>query len=217
MTRSQGGITTPRLLTVPLLILLLDFDCNGNLIETAPVKLNSAGGRLDIIEDRVRVSGFAGEISSDAKRSNSAKYDGIFGGGLVAYEWNPVGLGAGIVHVDGPDGFTLPSLYVRGGSINTAHLRLEFLLPSEVFGNMAWVRIGVGFNQGSAPGTRGFFGLGAMPYTYSERWEPRAVGEYDLPISQGLDLLFRGQVSTGANHVQWGTGVGLGIRMGWDR
>lgn len=232
-----------RLLPVPLLILALDalpgtvvpdssgtrmrlglgfgdaryeekfFDCDGNLERTAPVDVQSVGGRLDIAADKLRASACMGRIESDVREGETPEYNGTYRGLLLAYEWRPVGLGAGFISVDGAEGLMAPSIYLRGGPLDGRHFRLELLPPSEMLGSGAWLRAGVGWNQGWARGTRGFIGVGMWPYTYVERLDPRLVGEFDLPVSRRIDLLLRGQIGPGADRIQWGAGAGVGIRL----
>jgi hypothetical protein len=193
------------------------FDCDGNLVRTDLVKLRSGGGRIDLMRKQLRVSGFAGGISSDAAARGVDEYDGAFGGAQVAGEWRRIGLGAGAVKVSGHDGFLAPSLYLRLGNIARPHVRLDLLPPSETFGNTPWARAGIGFNQGPGPGVRGLFGLGVMPYSTEERADPRIFGELDLPVGRELSVLFRSQIGLGAEHTEWAVGGGMSIRAGAGR
>jgi len=241
--RSPRASTGHRLLPVPMLILALDtlpgtivpdssgtrvrialgfgdaqyeekfFDCDGNLERTEPVDIQSMGARLDIAGDKLRASACVGRIESDVPDPDPPEYDGMFGGLLLAYEGRRVGLGAGFASVGGQDGFTWPSAYLRSGPLEDAHFRLELLPPSEILGSAAWLRAGVGWNQGWMGGTRGFLGIGVMPYTYVDQLEPRLVGEFDLPVLRRIDLLFRGQIGLGEDRTQWGAGAGVGIRL----
>jgi hypothetical protein len=189
------------------------FDCDGNLESTAPVDVQSMGGRLDIAARKLRVTACLGRIESDVRKGDAPEYNGAYRGLLLAGEWRHVGLGAGFVGIESQDGFLAPSIYLRGGSLDGRHFRLELLPPSEMLGSAAWLRAGVGWNQGWARGTRGFVGVGMWPYTYAEQPEPRLVGEFDLPVSRRIDLLLRGQIGAGVDRAQGAAGVGVAIRL----
>jgi hypothetical protein len=184
------------------------FDCNGDLISADPVDLTSTGARADVWTGALRVSLFAG---STAYQLGWPDFAGTYGGGLVAGEWSGGGFGLGLVHVPGEEVPVYPALYVRGGALDKAHLRIDFLPPTESWGATGWLRLGVG--KGELPGTglAWLFGINAMPYSYPDKFEPRAFGELDIPLGRRIPIyvLLQGQVGPGAERTQTSWSVGL--------
>jgi len=138
------------------------FSCNGALLSALPVPYSSGGVQYDgWATGRLRVSAFGGSYQSrpDSAPPAVRDYDGPFFGGVVAYEWRAVGLGAGIAHVAGYDGFTIPAGYARFGTLDGVHIRADLFPPGPVLGSTGWFRAGVGFGEGRARRAGGFIGL----------------------------------------------------------
>ena len=109
-------------------------NCAGNVVSARPVGFQASGAQVDAWPTtRIRFSAFGGVLSMDRGR-----YDGPFGGLLIAAEGQHVGIGAGPVHVSGSDSFTGPSLYLRLGNIDRPHFRFDVLPPSPTFGTTGY-------------------------------------------------------------------------------
>ena len=183
------------------------FSCEGDLISANPVRYSSGGAQVDAWPgSRLRLTGFGGVLHQTADFF-SADYSGGFGGGQVAYEGQHIGLGFGLTHVSGLDGFTAPVPYFRIGNIDRPHFRIDALAPNPAFSTAGWARIGMGFNNGHLRGTSGFFGLGARPPDYNSK--ALAVGEFRFPIARRLTVQVQGLVGPGERTTQWATGFGL--------
>jgi hypothetical protein len=180
------------------------FDCNGT--QTRPeqseaVDIRSQGARLDIVSGSYRVTGFAGHTTSPRSDMVSS-----FGGFQLAAEGEGVGFGLGLT-AGVPRAAELSSeqlnAYLRVGNARRAHLRADYLPPSETFGVASLWRVGIGFDESQSRGVSGFVGGGQLPYG-------SLVGLLDLavPMPGGLDLLLRGFVGPGHQNPPWGLALG---------
>lgn len=187
------------------------FDCNGRLLDAHPVDMRAGGMRVDFLSDstQLRLTGFAGKIGIDTRDSEAEDYGGAFGGAQLAREGRRVGIGAGIAHVSGHDGFNAPSLHLRLGPLDQTHLQLDFLPPEENFGMSGWARVGVGFHQDDSGRFAGLIGVSGGPYTYNHRFEPRLFGRFRVPVSTSTDVLLGALVGAGARRTQWASSAGV--------
>jgi hypothetical protein len=179
-----------------------------------PVPYSSGGVQYDgWATRRVRVSAFGGSYQSRADSAPPAvrDYDGPFFGGQVAYEWKAVGLGAGIAHVAGYDGFTIPSGYLRVGTLDGVHIRADLFPPGPVLGSTGWFRAGVGFAEGRARRVGGFVGL-AIPPAYGRKG--MFTGYLNVPVARRLDLQVSAILGPGEQYSQHGASVGLRYDFG---
>ena len=185
------------------------FSCEGDLIEALPADLRGGGGLLEIRRRSFRASGFLGSIAYD---KGLPDYEGIYGGVVVAGEWRTFGIGGGLGGVSGREATTLPSAYLRLGSLDAWHMRLEFLPPTENLASTGWFRLGMAKNRGVNPGWGGAMGLSLGPYSYpGDEFQPRLFGDLDIPTSSGgpLYLTLRTQVGPGTDRTHWSASAGL--------
>ena len=184
-------------------------NCAGNVVSARPVGFQASGAQVDAWPTtRIRFSAFGGVLSMDRGR-----YDGPFGGLLIAAEGQHVGIGAGPVHVSGSDSFTGPSLYLRLGNIDRPHFRFDVLPPSPTFGTTGWGRVGIGFNQGHLRGASGFAGFSITPYS-DESHVGGVFGEVLIPAGTRFDLAVRGAWRPSAQYADWGAALGARYSFG---
>ncbi len=100
-------------------------------------------------------------------------------------------------------GTTVPSFYLRFGTLDRAHFRTELFAPSPVSGVTGWFRSGVGFNQFRRGRVSGFAGVALYPYSYVDNLQPRAFADLDLRIRSSWDLGLRAQGGAGELGLQW--------------
>lgn len=200
-----------------------DFSCDGALLSTTPVRFRSTGIELEAWHDnRVRLIAFVGKTGqrngpSRVTDPNSGApyvpfYAGTYGGGGFAYEGRAIGAGVGIIAVPGPDGFLAPTPYLRLGSRDAGHLRLEVFGPTPAFPTAGWVRLGAGFNKGHRRGYSGFIGVATGPVDYNSRLA--FTGELGIPIARRLSGHLYGLAGSGNGVAQWNTGVALRLDLG---
>jgi hypothetical protein len=191
------------------------FDCSGHLLDAEPVDLEGGGVEADFWPaHHWRMSGFVGYIGDDRIPPGADHYGGVCGGFLPAWEGGAVGLGLGITGTSGREGFLAPSLYLRFGNVHHAHFRLETLAPSPTFATDSWARLGIAWNQGGRSGTRGYVGLGILPYSYDDDLDPRFFADLDVPLGRSVGLLGKVQIGGGASRTQWSAATGLRFAFG---
>jgi hypothetical protein len=233
------------LFTAPLLILLLDsapvpmveespgkfrvalgvgaaafesktFSCSGSLINATPVKMQGIGGLFEYRGPSLRVTAWGGTVDSDTGNLFREDYEGGYAGIQIAEDAGAFGIGAGGVIIGGDDGFLAPSFYLRGGHLDGAHFRFDIFPPTETFTAWSWARLGIGVNR-TGEGIGYYLGVGIMPYTYIDQFEPRFLGELEVPVGNKVELFFRGQLGPGEHEAQWGFGTGIALRLEDDR
>ena len=185
------------------------FSCEGDLIESLPADLRGGGGLLELRHQKFRASAFIGSIAYD---KGPPDYEGIYGGLVLAGEWRTFGIGGGLGGVSGTEATALPSFYLRAGSLDTWHMRLEFLPPTENLASTGWLRLGLAKRRGLEPGWGGAFGLSLVPYSHlEEEFQPRLFGDLDIPMRSGgpLYLTLRTQIGPGTNRTNWSASAGL--------
>lgn len=184
-------------------------NCAGDVVSASPVEFQTYGAQIDAwATPEFRVSGFGGMLAMDA-----GKYDGPYGGLVIAAEGQSIGVGAGPVVVSGVDGFVAPSVYLRFGNIDEVHFRTETFPPSATFGSTGWLRAGLGYNQGHLRRPSAFFGFNMGPYS-DESHVGGAFGELLVPVTGNFDLTFGGSWRPSAQYADWGLGAGMRIRAG---
>jgi len=185
-------------------------DCSGNVLGAEPVRYQTGSVELDTwASQRTRLIAFGGVLSTAA----GERFHGPFGGALVAFEWQPVGIGAGFGGMTGEDGFWAPAGYLRLGSIDRVHFRSDFLGPETAFGTTGLARAGFAFNQGHLRGPSGFVGTGFRPYG-DERYAFGVFGEFSFPVGERLDVRIAAGARPGAEYLDAGLAGGLRYRLG---
>ena len=188
--------------------------CSGDVLNADPVPFNAGGARLDYWPaDNARLSAFGGRLTQDHAATG-------WGGFQAAIEGGFVGLGVGVasmtfanVRGTGISG-TVPSAYLRLGSRDRTHVRMDAFHPTTAVGTTGDVfRIGVGFNQGLRRGRRGFFGLSVGPYS-DESHVGGFFGEFETPVASRVDLSFAGSWRPSAAVFDGGIRAGLRYHFG---
>jgi hypothetical protein len=194
-----------------------EFDCNGQLVSARKVPFSTGGAQLDAWVDRhVRITGFGGGFKPTPDTDSAGftfvqDYEGPFGGAQVAYEGHYFGLGAGVIGISGYDGGAYPSFYLRGGSINSFHLRADVFPPTPTLGSTGWGRVGVGYRDGHQRRLSGFLGV-AIPPLYSE--EGMFTGSVSVPLAGRVALRADAIVGGGKQYSQGGVAVGIRYDFG---
>lgn len=161
--------------------------CEGEVLNADPVPVSVGGVQVDAwpAED-FRISAFGGALTSQGQTAG-------FGGLQLALEGRGAGIGAGLALVPwsaiDPDySDLLPSGYLRLGSRDRGHFRLDLFHPTPTPGATGDVlRMGVGINQGLLHTGRGFFGVSAGPFSDVSH-VGGFFGEAEFPVSRQLDL-----------------------------
>ena len=190
------------------------FSCNGDLLSALRVPYSSGGVQYDAwATSHLRIGGFGGSYQSrpDSAPPAVRDYDGPFFGGQVAYEWKRVGIGAGLAHVAGADGFTSPSGYLRFGTLDGVHIRADLFPPTPVLGSTGWFRAGVGYREGRRRGIGGFLGL-AIPPAYSQKG--MFTGYLHVPVARHVELQVDGIIGPGEQYSQQGAAVAVRYEFG---
>ncbi len=189
------------------------FDCEGSLVEAAPVAYRSGGAQFDAWPTpHLRVTAFGGTYRPRPPSGFYVNdYHGTFAGGQIAYEGRHFGIGVGPAHVSGYDGFTGPSSYLRIGNLDGVYFLSEALHPTPVFSSTGLGRTGVGFHQGQLRRVGGFFGI-AFPPPYNGK--AMLTGSLRYPVAGRLTLLLDGVVGPGEQYGQQGGAVGLRYDFG---
>jgi hypothetical protein len=183
--------------------------CSGEVLSARPVPFNAGGLQLDYwASNQVRLSGFGGFVTQNGVGSG-------WGGAQAAFEGRYVGLGLGVASVpfDEFNG-AVPSAYVRFGSRDHAHFRMDAFHPTTALGATGDVfRIGVGFNRGLRHGKRGFFGFNVGPYS-DESHVCGFFSEFETPIASRLDMSVGGSWRPSEEESDAGIRVGLRYHFG---
>ncbi len=181
-----------------------DLSCSGDVIGAVPARFNGGGVQLDYRPSaELRVSGFGGVIEVGGTRS-------AWGGVQTAFEGRRGGVGFGLAHTPFEDLDIVPSGYIRVGSRDGTHFRLDVFHPTPLVGATGdVVRIGAGFNQGLEHRTRGFFGFSVGPYS-DESHVGGFFGELEVPVGARLDLSVGG--SWRPSHQYFDGGLRGGVR-----
>jgi len=198
------------------------FSCDGELLSSTPVRHHSAGAQIDAWPNRqLRLTAFAGTtrstvgatIATDPDYSSPyiERYDGRFGGALMAYEGQKVGVGIGPTRLPGPGG-TRTAYYIRLGKLDAGHLRIDVMSPNPALPSMSWGRIGIGVNNGHLRRVGGFMGVGFGPPGYNDK--VGLVAEMHFPIVRHFTGQLHALTGSGENATQWNLGVGLRYDFG---
>jgi hypothetical protein len=133
-----------------------------------------------------------------------------WGGVQAAIEGRVVGFGLGVARMPFEDvSGAVPSAYLRFGSRDRTHFRMDAFYPTTAVGTTGDVfRMGVGFNQGLRRGKRGFVGLGVGPYA-DESHVGGFFGELETPIASRIDLSLAGSWRPSASVFDGGVRAGL--------
>jgi len=179
------------------------FDCDGTLTSSEANKFSDIGGRVDVESPQgirfTAVAGSARRSSVPVPNGTAYEYSTMTYGALVAWEASHIGMGGGIIH--DPDGLNAPSVYLRIGRRDVAHLRMEVEPMTETRMMAGVVRTGVGFKQG-------FVGLAFSPYL--EKFSQTTIfGDVNVPVTRGVDVRLAGMAGPGIRTFQWGLGAGL--------
>jgi hypothetical protein len=162
--------------------------CSGEVLSADPIPFTAGGVQLDYRPaDAVRLSAFGGRLTQHGVASG-------WGGVQAAIEGGKIGLGLGVARVTFEDvsstgvSGTVPSAYLRLGSRDRVHFRMDAFHPTTAVGTTGDVfRMGVGFNQGLRRERRGFLGFSVGPYA-DESHVGGLFGELETPVASRVDL-----------------------------
>jgi hypothetical protein len=195
------------------------FDCAGNVTDTDPVALSSAGARVDYdVSDLVTITAYGGAVSTPDRTFGDGSvypdeeikyYDGIYGGLLIARDEAHTGFGLGFMHLDGHNKLNAASAFVRIGNRDGLYFRGEAMPPEPAFATTGWLRLGVGHGLGRQRQLGWYAGAAWQPYSYDELFSPRLFADFRVPVVDGFDLLLGGQVGDGEDRPVWSFSSGL--------
>ena len=178
--------------------------CSGDVLSTRPVEFVTEGAVVEYEVSNVRFDLFGGGTSTTGEYER----DGLFLGGLVAYEWTGVGLGGGVVRL--PSG-PAPSFYLRLGNRDRVHFRTDFLAPDPTPGVTGLFRAGLGFPIGSTRALAGFSAFRGLDLDEASDWGG-LFAEIGVPLGGLLEARLAGSVHFPEEHADWAVGIGLRVR-----
>lgn len=182
--------------------------CEGDLLGADPVPYQMGGASVEYwLTDVLRMSGVLGYVSGDAYEWNAA-----FGGMLMAYEGSRRGFGLGLAHSASEEMPSSLSLYLRFGSLDGAHFRVDGFTADPLLGTTGLLRTGVGHNMGRRRGLSVYAGLGVGPLA-DEKGGLGPFVETFLPVTRHLDLGVQGAFRTSAQYPEWAVGVLTRLRL----
>jgi hypothetical protein len=178
--------------------------CSGDVLSTRPVEFVTGGAVVEYEVSNVRFDLFGGGTSTTGEWER----DGLFLGGLVAYEGTGVGLGGGVVRL--PSG-PAPSIYLRLGNRDRVHFRTDFLAPDPTPGVTGLFRAGFGFPIGSTRALAGFSAFRGLDLDEASDWGG-LFAELGVPLGGVLEARLAGSVHFPEEHADWAAGIGLRVR-----
>ncbi len=178
--------------------------CSGAVLSTRPVEFVTGGAVLEYEASNARLDLFGGSTSVPG----ALERDGLFLGGLVAYEGTGVGLGGGVVSL--PSG-TAPSIYLRLGNRDRVHFRTDFLAPDPTPGVTGLFRAGFGFPIGSTRALVGFSAGRGLDLDEASDWGG-LFAEFGVPLGGVVEARLAGSVFFPEEHADWAAGIGLRVR-----
>lgn len=178
--------------------------CAGDVLSTRPVEFVTGGGVVEYEVSNTRFDLFGGSTSVPGELDR----DGLFLGGLVAYEGTRFGLGAGVVRL--PSG-TVPSLYLRGGLRDRVHFRTDFLAPDPAPGVTGLFRAGIGFPIGRTRALAGFSAFRGLDLDEASDWGG-VFAELEVPLGGLLEASLAGSVHFPEEQADWAVGIGLRVK-----
>lgn len=211
-------------------------DCSGNVVAADPTTFSFGAVEVEAWpDDRLRITGSAAAIRSGpgdalAWRTDppgTAAFEGqattMMAGGLMAYEGGVAGIGLGISNMgrwieaaggeadDVPP--TLPAFYLRLGSREGVHYRLDILTPTAFVPVSGIVRTGVAWGRGRERRVSGFAGASFGPAA-DEAYPLGGFLELGFPIAGQFDATFAGAYRPSHTFTDWGLAVGGRINLG---
>ena len=178
--------------------------CSGEVLSSRPVEFVTGGTVVEYEVSNVRFDLFGGGTSVPGELER----DGLFLGGLVAYEWTGVGLGGGVVRL--PSG-SAPSIYLRLGNRDRVHFRTDFLAPNPTPGITGLFRAGVGFPIGSTRALAGFSAFRGLDLDRVSDWGG-LFAEFGVPLGRVWEARLAGSVHNREEYADWAVGIGLRLR-----
>lgn len=192
---------------------IISRNCDGDVLSSEGVPFRSGGLVVDFVEsDRpVRYTAFGGVTSVRANVPSPGfpgmHEGGAFGGAILAYEGDRIGVGAGPVILTGPEDRAAPSIYLRLGDREGAHFRGDVLGPTSLPGATGRFRAGVGFGGESVSGLVGV--SGGRPFDLSVEDNAGPFAEIAVGVTPTLEALFGGSWHSAEVHSDWGAGFGI--------
>lgn len=190
-----------------------ELSCDGDLVRADRVPYRVAAVEGDYsLNHIVRVDAAGGFMSSDW-----ASHQGAFGTVRLRGDWKSFGIGAGMAlapafeeYPEEPSRAVWPSLYLRAGSAETVHLRLE-AFPPTVFSPQQIGRIGVGYNAVRRDQASGFIGLAGVG---SHEGGTGVNAELSVPVANRFALRFSAHYAEGEEYPITGFAAGGSVLLG---
>jgi len=178
--------------------------CSGDVLSTRPVEFVTGGAVVEYEVSNVRFDLFGGSTSVPGELER----DGLFLGGLVAYEGTGFGLGGGVASL--PSG-TVPSIYLRLGNRDRVHFRTDVLAPDPTPGVTGLFRAGLGFPIGSTRALAGFSAFRGLDLDEASDWGG-LFAELGVPLGGVVEARLAGSVHFPEEHADWAVGIGLRVK-----
>lgn len=191
------------------------------------IDYRTGGSRVDFWPRlNLRATGFVGRRTYGKNRALSGAYtgtvnpappDATYVGAEVALERQGFGIGLGVAHSPdhrpelGPDGrnrYTLPTMYLRFGDIDHAHLRTDLFAPGEAHRSLGEWRIGVESNTGHLRGPAWFTGA-AFCHFCNDEGNIGVFGELFWPLQRNFGIAVRGLANSGETRAGWSFGTSV--------
>lgn len=188
-----------------------ELNCSGDLVRSDRVTHQVTVVEADYdINEVLRVDAAGGVMRSDWE-----SHQGPFGAVQVRADWKQLGVGGGFATTPNFDAFepamTLrPSAYVRGGSAEGFHVRLD-AFPVTAFATQQIGRIGVGYNAVRRDRPSMYVGLAAVG---SDEGATGIAGDLTVPVANRLALRMEGYYASGHRHPVAGLAAGGRVLFG---
>ncbi|HSK20526.1 MAG TPA: hypothetical protein VK912_15335 [Longimicrobiales bacterium] len=190
-----------------------ELSCDGDLLraDRVPYKVAAVEGDYSLNEI-VRVDAAGGFMTSDWE-----SHQGAFGTVRLRGDWKSFGVGAGLALAPGFEEYegessraAWPSLYLRAGSAETVHLRLE-TFPPNAFSPQQVARIGIGYNAVRRDLASGFIGLAGVG---SHEGGTGVSADLSVPVADRFALRFSAHYADGERHAITGFAAGGRVLLG---
>lgn len=188
-----------------------ELTCSGDLVRSDKVKHQVTAIEADYdINEVVRVDAAGGLMRSDRE-----SHDGAFGTIQVRADWKYLGIGGGLAVAPSfeefnPGSSAWPSAYLRGGSAEGLHVRLD-AFPVTAFASQQIGRIGFGYNAVRRDRPSVYVGLAGVG---GGAGATGIAGEFNVPVANRLALRMEGYYAEGHGHPIAGIAAGGRFMLG---
>lgn len=207
-------------------------DCSGNVVRADPSTFSFGAVEVEAWpDDRLRLTGTAALIRARVTPppptttvpGADARWTTVVAGGLLAYEGGGAGFGLGIsnlgrwIQAAGGDNqdvaTTLPAFYLRLGSREGVHYRLDFFTPTAAVPVSGVVRTGLAWGRGRERRVSGFAGVSLGPAA-DEAYPVGGFLELGIPIGGRFDAVVAGAYRPSHTFTDWGVVLGGRLNLG---